>query len=247
MKITTIKTEKILPGKSTLYQILNKYLPTLKENSILAITSKVVSICEGRVVKHDTISKEELTKREADYILQSEKSPYGIYLTLKNNILIPNAGIDESNGGGFYILWPKDAQKTANEVKTYLQKKFKLKNIGVIITDSKTSPLRWGTTGIAIAYSGFSPLNNYIGEPDIFGKKLRVTKANIMDGLAASCVLVMGEGREQTPLAVVEDLTFVKFQEKNPSRVELRNLNIAIEEDLYAPLLKKGKWEKQSK
>ena len=47
-----------------------------------------------------------------------------------------------------------------------------LKKVGVIITDSKTTPLRWGTSGVAISYSGFSPLKNYIGSPDIFGKEM---------------------------------------------------------------------------
>ena len=35
-------------------------------------------------------------------------------LTMKNNILIPGAGIDVSNGNGYYTLWPRNPQKTAN-------------------------------------------------------------------------------------------------------------------------------------
>ncbi len=40
-------------------------------------------------------SKEEIIKREADAIVDMAHS---ICLTIKDNILIPSAGIDESNG-----------------------------------------------------------------------------------------------------------------------------------------------------
>jgi len=55
---------------------------------------------------------------------------------------------------------------------------------------------------------------------------------------------VMGEGKEQTPLAVIEDVPFVKFQNKNPSKKELKNFHINMEDDLYGPLLKSVKWIK---
>ena len=248
MKIFSIRTHKIKPFKQNLFEILDKYLKTLKERSILVITSKIVSICEGRVIKTVTETEEEdkkkLIKQEAEYFLPPEENKYNITLTIKGSLLVPTAGIDESNGAGYFILWPKEPQKTANEVRKYLCDRFSIKKAGVIITDSKTTPLRWGTTGVSIAHSGFVPLNNYIGEPDIFGRKFKMTKANIADALAVSAVVVMGEGKEQTPLAVIEDVPFVKFQNKNPSKKELKNFHINMEDDLYGPLLKSVKWIK---
>ena len=97
---------------------------------------------------------------------------------------------------------------------------------------------------MAIVYSGFSALKNYIGKPDIFGRKFEMQKANIADALAASAVLLMGEGSEQTPLAIIEDVPFVKFQEKDPSKKELRDLRINMDDDLYGPLLKSVKWKR---
>lgn len=244
MKITSIKTHKIIIGRESLLNILDKYLPKLKEKSILVITSKIVSICEGNFIEIGKVNKTDLIKKEAEYFIPAEQSKYNITLTIKRNLLVPTAGIDESNGNGYFILWPKNPQKTTNQVKKYLKQRFKLKHVGVIITDSKTSPLRWGTTGFALAHSGFKALNNYIGKPDIFGRLLHVTKANIMDSLAAATVAVMGEGNEQTPLAIIEEADFVKFQNRNPSKQELKELNIPIEDDLYAPLLKTTKWKK---
>jgi putative folate metabolism gamma-glutamate ligase len=243
MKVKTIKTGKIKPFQHNLNNLFDRYLPKIKEGSILAVTSKIISICEGRVIKIGAIKKEELIRNEADLFLPCYKK-YKFTLTIKNSILIPTAGIDESNGDDYYILWPKNPQKSANEIREYLCNRFKIKMIGVIITDSTTSPLRRGTKGIAITHSGFRALNNYIGQKDIFGKKLEVTQANIADSLAATAVLLMGEGREQTPLAVIENIPFVKFYSRNPNRSELSNLRIEIKHDLYYPLLKKAGWQK---
>jgi putative folate metabolism gamma-glutamate ligase len=247
MNITVIKTEKITSKKASLTGILDHAVSVFNERNILVVTSKIVSLCEGAVVKVGQKSKKDLITREADYFLPDEISKYDITLAIKNNILIPSAGIDESNGNGYYILWPKYPQKTANMIREYLCKRFSVRYAGVIITDSKTTPLRWGTTGTAIAHSGFSALNNYIGTPDIFGRKLKYTKANIADGLAAAAVVSMGEGNEQTPLAVMRDVPFVQFQARNPTEKELEDLKIDIQDDLYAPLLTRVKWKKSSK
>jgi len=124
MKILPIKTHKIRPYKQGLFDILDKYLPSLKEGSIVAITSKIISICEGRVAKIGEADKKELVEKEAEYFLSPEKSKYNVTLAIKGNLLIPTAGIDESNGNGYYILWPENPQKTANEVRKYLRERF---------------------------------------------------------------------------------------------------------------------------
>jgi putative folate metabolism gamma-glutamate ligase len=246
MWISPIKTERINSSSKSLLEILDEYLPALQERSILAVTSKVVSVCEGRVVKKDSIDKEELIKKEAEYFIPSEKSAYGITLAIKENLLAPSAGIDESNGNGHFILWPKNPQKTTNELCEYLRRRFLLKEVGVIMTDSKSSPLRRGVTGVALAHSGFSALNDFGGSRDIFGQKKRAV-INVMDALAAAAVLVMGETNEQTPLAVIQDLSFVYFQTDAPSEKELKRLYLQINNDLYAPLLKSARWQKGGK
>lgn len=247
MEINPIRTHKIKPFEQSIFEILDRYVDKMKEGSILAVTSKIVAICENRVVRTEDIDKHELIRKEAEYFLPPEENKYGITLTVKGSLLVPTAGIDESNGENYYILWPENPQSSANKIRKYLCDRFSVKRAGVIITDSKTSPLRWGTSGASIAHSGFSALNNYIGKPDIFGRKLMVTKANIADALATSAVLIMGEGNEQTPLAVIEKLPFVKFQNRNPSIEEIKDFHISMEEDLYAPLLKCVKWRKGGK
>lgn len=243
MIVTSIKTHKITKKEIDIFKILDRYISTFKNKSVLAVTSKIVSICEGSLVKAKNYDKDILIRKHADLYLERTTSRYNVVLTVKNNTLAAGSGIDESNAFGHYILWPKDAQKTADAIRKYLLKRFKLRHVGVIVTDSKTTPLKWGTTGTAIAHSGFQALEDYIGKKDIFGRAFQYVKLNIADGLAGAAVVVMGEGKEQTPLAVIEDVPFVKFQDRNPSKKELDDLKIEIEDDLYAPILTKAEWK----
>lgn len=244
MKVSSFKTHKITIKDKDLFRILDAYLPEISEKSILAITSKIVSITEGRMVKIDSVDKDELIRQESQFYLPRDQSRYNISFAIARNMLAATAGIDESNGNGYYILWPKDPQKTANDVRRYLKHRFSLKNIGVIITDSKTTPLRWGVTAIALAYSGFKPLRDYIGRKDLFDRKFEFEKLSIIDSLAGTSGVVMGEGAEQTPIAVISDLPYVEFQDRNPTEKELEELCILPEEDLYGPFLKNVKWKK---
>ena len=251
MNITSIKTHKLTSDDIDILVLIDKYVLSLKENSILVVTSKIVSICEGRIQKinkeTETEDKEKLVKQESDYFIDKNENQYGFYLTITQNLLIPTAGIDESNGNGYYILWPENPYDTANKIREHLVSKFGVSNIGVIITDSKTTPLRWGTTGVSIAHSGFNALNNYIGKPDLFGREMRVTKANVADGLAAAAVVAMGEGQEQTPLAVISEISNIEFTNRNTKDGEIKNLKISLDEDVYAPILKRAPWIPGSK
>lgn len=247
MHITPVKTDKITVSSTTLLDVLKRSLPSVSEHSIVVITSKIISITEGRVAKVGSIDKQTLIQNEAQRYIPIEKNNYSISLTITRNMLIPTAGIDESNGDGYYILWPADPYKTAREVRSYLCNTYGLHHIGVLITDSKTTPLRWGTSGVALAHAGFEALNNYIETPDIFGRNLKVTKANVADGLAAAAVVTMGEGNEQTPLALITDVPFVHFDADNPSPEDIRELVIDPKEDLYAPIIQSAPWVKGKK
>jgi len=245
MKVVAVKTHKITPEEKNILEILDTYLFKLKDRSVVAVTSKIVAIVEGNVVKIGEGDKDKIIIQEAEYYLPRTSSKYNIILTIKGNAINFSSGVDESNSKGYYVLWPKDPQKSANKIREHLAQKHKKKNIGVIITDTASVPLRWGQRGVfVLAHSGFSALNSYIGKPDIFGRPLKMTSASISDALGTAAVLVMGEGAEQTPLAVIEDIPFVKFQQRNPTKKELLKLKMPLADDLYAPLLKAVKWRR---
>ena len=246
MRVQPIQTHPVTTADHDLLAILAIYLPQMEEKSVLAITSKIVSICQGRVVAMADADRQQLIEAEADHFLPPGASRYGVTLTLKDNLLTPNAGIDESNANGNYVLWPQEPQQVADTVRTWLCQHFGLRHVGVIITDSTPVPLRWGVTGVAIAHSGFLALNDYIGRADLFGRKLRMTKANVSHALAAAAVLVMGEGDEGTPLALISDLPFVHFQDRAPTAAELAMLHIDLVDDLYAPLFAGVAWQRKT-
>lgn len=241
MTIDAIKTPAVR-AHDDLWEIIKNAITEIPERSVLAVTSKIVSLCEGNVVPSESITRDELVKTEADYYIPSSYNPYGFCISVKNNTLIASAGIDVSNGEGEFILWPKDPQASANRIREFLQKEYGVQEVGVVITDSHVLPLRWGTHGTSIAHTGFVALNDYRGKPDIFGNTLKVSQANVAEGLASSAVLVMGEGSEQTPLVLMSNLPFVQFQPRNPTDQELKDLAISLEEDVFSPLLKNAPW-----
>lgn len=244
MQIKPIKTHRIESGEP-LNDILDRTIPPLRDGDVLAVTSKILSLIQGRVVDKNKISKYELIQQEADFILETDENPYDFYLTIKNGILILSAGIDESNVDNVYVLYPENIQTAAAEIWSYLREKNQVQNLGVLITDSTTTILRRGVTGIALGWCGFEPLYSYINKPDLYDHPLRVTQINILDALATAAVFVMGEGNEQTPLAVISEIPRITFQDRPPSPDEEENIQIAPQEDLYGPLLTAGKWNKK--
>lgn len=89
---------------------------------------------------------------------------------------------------------------------------------------------------------GIKPLYSYIGKSDIFDRSFRATQINMIDALAASAVFVMGEGAEQTPIALVEEASKVEFLSHPPTQEEEKMMRISLEEDIYAPLLESVGW-----
>ncbi|MCT4617457.1 MAG: coenzyme F420-0:L-glutamate ligase [Candidatus Gracilibacteria bacterium] len=239
MKIKAIKTRVINPPQDNIYDILDKLGEDLKEKDIIFITSKILAIHQGKcqeIKELDNIEeKDELVKKEAElFIPRQSYVEHSVNLTIKYNTLIPNAGIDESNSNGYYVLWPENPEKEAEKICKYLKDKFNIKDLAVLITDSHTTPLRYGVIGISMGFYGMKPFKSYIGTEDIFGRELQMSRVNIVDSLSVSAVLAMGEGAEQTPIAIISDCEYAEFTNK-PAYNEL---NIPLEEDIYYPLIK---------
>lgn len=108
-----------------------------------------------------------------------------------------SAGIDESNANGKLVLLPKDSFKTARFLRDKLRQKYGVRHLGVLITDSRTTPLRAGVTGVALGYAGFRGVKDYRGTPDIFGRKFKFSRTDVADSLATAAVFAIGR-RERT-------------------------------------------------
>jgi coenzyme F420-0:L-glutamate ligase len=230
MIIRPIKTRIFQEGEN-LFAFITGYFKKLPEKSVVVVTSKIVALAEKRTaVAENALAKEKLIREESSIAIPAKH----VWLTIKDGAVMASAGIDESNANGKLILLPKDSFKTAQELRNKLRQRYGVRHLGVLITDSRTVPLRAGVTGIALGYAGFRGVKDYRGTPDIFGRKFKFSRTNIADGLAAAAGLVMGEGSERQPLAIIEKGP-VEFCDKI-NRAELR---IDMQEDMYRPLFSK--------
>lgn len=211
---------RIFNESEDLAAFIIKGIPKLKDGSILTVASKIVALSEGRVVRiNDKKAKEALIRAESEW---QEKVLSKWWLTIRDGTVVVNAGIDDSNAAGNTILLPEDCFASAESLRKALKKKYGIKKLGIIITDSRITPLRAGVTGVALGYAGFRGVYDYRGKKDIFDRTLKVTQTNIADSLASAATVVMGEGAEQQPLAVIEDapVQFIKNVDRNELRME---------------------------
>lgn len=239
-----IKTRKVTASACTLLALLDESLTDVPEKSVLTITSKVVSLCEGRVAPIEGTDLPALVRAEAEYYMPDAQAQNGYVFTVAHNMLTLNSGIDESNANGQYVLWPSDPQATANEVRAYLCKRFAIQDVGVIINDSTFMALRWGSISLALAYSGINPLRTYYDKTDLFGRPLIYTRTNVVDSLATVAAFLTGEGDEQTPLVLITNLEgSVEFKRHNPTAEELAGRKVSLETDSFAPMLQAIDWK----
>ena len=243
MHVTAVRTP-VVRANEDLFAILDEALPKLEERSVVVVSSKIVALCEGRVVPLDEEEKSRIVEQEAQWFIPASSSKYGVTLTITRDQMFANAGVDESNAENQFVLWPKDPQESANGLWEFLRQRDGLKEVGVIISDSRLLPLVWGVLGAGIAHAGFKALSSKIGKPDIFGRPLKMTQVNVVQGVAVAAVFEMGESNEQTPLAVVTEIRDIEFQNRPPSQEELEGLKIDREDDMYASILMAAPWQK---
>lgn len=231
LNITALQTRIFRRQEDLLSFILSEVPSKLwQEGVVLAVTSKLVSLQENRLVARDGVNKLDLIKKESEVYLG--EIAYGCHLSIKQGQLLATAGIDESNSeNGEYILYPLDPYKSAADLRAGIQKHTGLKNVGVLITDSHSGPLRHGVLGSCVSFAGFKPIKNRIGDLDIFGRPLKMTKQNQADALAAAAVLMMGEAAERCPLALISGAP-VEFSDS----AGRDQLEVPVQEDMYLPL-----------
>ena len=231
----------------------------LKDGDVLVVSSKFVAISEGRLVELRSVeagarAKElaskfrmdprlcELVLRESDQVLGGIP---GFLLTVKDGLLTPNAGIDKSNvRHGMVVLYPRRPEASAQQIRESLQYSLGV-SVGVVICDSRLSPTRRGTTGVAIAASGVEAVLDMRGRKDLFGNVLKVTAQGVADDLSSAAEILMGESDEATPIVLVRGLrkNLLRKTEYPSARfaipmeecVYMRSLGLAGPEKLATP------------
>ncbi len=227
MIIHPIKTSVFKEGDD-IFSFITRYCKKIPERSVLVVTSKIVALAEKRTaVARNAQDKEKYIRAESEFAMPTKY----VWLTIKDGMVMASAGIDESNANGKLIFLPKNSFRTAHHLRKKLQRKYNVRHLGVLVTDSRTIPLRAGVTGVALGYAGFCGIKDYRGTPDIFGRKFKFSRTDVADSLATAAVFLMGEGNEQQPLAMIQKAP-VAFCD----RIDPKELRIDIEDDMYRPL-----------
>ena len=246
IKIQAIKSESVIKLGDDLFSILRR-LPKIKTGDIFVISSKVVSLCEGRAIPKDKVkSRDALIVSESEQYIPRRPMPRGqALITVKNHTLTLSAGVDEF--GENFLLWPKNPVKSAEKISRFFRRRDKIKKFGVIITDSHSVPLRRGAVGFALGFYGFKPLRFYRGSRDLFGRVMKMTIANLADAYAAAAVAEMGEGGERTPFAVISGARAAEFVKDGSHAVKkAERFYPAPGEDFFEPFLKSKIWKRKS-
>jgi coenzyme F420-0:L-glutamate ligase/coenzyme F420-1:gamma-L-glutamate ligase len=184
----------------------------LQPRDVLAVTQKIVSKAEGRIVDLRTVEPSAYSSsiarrmskdpRLVEIILRESKR----IVRMRGEVLIcethhgficANAGVDESNVEGLHAvtLLPKDPDKSARALAGNL-------GCGVIITDTFGRVWRDGLVDSAIGLGAVPAFIDLRGTTDAYGHRLRVTLLASADALAAAAGLAMGKA-SRTPAALI--------------------------------------------
>lgn len=189
------------PGDDVAQAIGDAVGAELDDGDILAVTSKILSKAEGRIVV--------AADREAAITAETVRvvATRGTTRIVQNawGQVMAAAGVDSSNtDDGTVLLLPADPDASARVICEALRVRFGIR-VGVIVTDTFGRPWREGQTDVALGAAGVRVLDDLRGATDAGGRELLVTQPAVGDEIAAAADLVKGKANG-TPVAVVRGL-----------------------------------------
>jgi coenzyme F420-0:L-glutamate ligase/coenzyme F420-1:gamma-L-glutamate ligase len=208
----------------------------VQADDIVAVTQKVISKAEGRVVRlsavepsadaHAISRQSGKDARLVEVILRESRR----IVRIRGDVLIcethhgficANAGVDRSNidGGDAVSLLPRDPDRSARHLAHVL-------GCGVIVTDTFGRPWREGLLDLAIGVARVPAFLDYRGQNDTQGYPLQATMLAAVDALAAAAGLAMGK-TTQTPAAHIRGYIW------EPEATTIQNLLRPYGKDLF--------------
>ena len=213
----------------------------LADGDIIAITSKIVSKAEGRIVRLNDVDpsasalkfskilnsdprKVEVILSEAKRIVRMVKGL--IIVETSQGFVCTNGGVDASNiESGSLALLPKNSDRSARIIARNLKRKADV-DVAVIITDTFGRPWREGQINVAIGVAGLFPLVSYVGTNDVYGNELNATSMAVADEISSAAELVMGK-LDKIPVAIVRGYKY------EPGKGSARRLVRKASRDLF--------------
>ncbi|MHA2252407.1 MAG: coenzyme F420-0:L-glutamate ligase [Candidatus Kariarchaeaceae archaeon] len=194
----------------------------LQNGDIVVLTSKVYSMQQESAIKlTDVIPSEQaiilgeeasLDPRVAQLVIDESDGVLGAvyHAILAKTIygLSANAGIDLSNSpDGYALLLPRNPDQEALRFKEKISSRLMV-DVGVLIVDSRTIPLRRGTTAVALGVAGMDPIIDERGKVDLYGNKMVITTKALADNVATAVNMLLGETNEMTPFGIARGIPY---------------------------------------
>jgi coenzyme F420-0:L-glutamate ligase/coenzyme F420-1:gamma-L-glutamate ligase len=196
-----------------------------RDGDIFVLAQKIVSKAENRYRDlADVIASKraqdfaQLVNKDARHIqvILEESSevlrhtPNALITVHRLGFVMANAGVDQSNiehgdAPGRVLLLPEDPDASAAMLKAALDARYGVR-LGVVINDSFGRPWRNGVVGVALGAAGVPSLRDLVGQPDLFGRALRVTEHAVADEIASAASLIMGQSDEAVPVVHIRGL-----------------------------------------
>jgi coenzyme F420-0:L-glutamate ligase/coenzyme F420-1:gamma-L-glutamate ligase len=215
------------------------------DGDVLVVAHKVVSKAEGRVRRLDAIEPGERARelaaehRKDARLVQAVLDESAEVLRAVDGTLIcvtrhgfvcANAGVDQSNvsAAGELLLLPEDPDGSARRLRAGIGDALGVRP-AVVIADSFGRAWRLGQTDVAIGAAGVTPLEQWVGRPDAFGRELRVTSIAAADSIAAAADLARAKDSLE-PVVRVRGLERFVMAEDGPGAAALRR---PPEQDLF--------------
>ncbi len=251
--IKPVRTSIIKPGDDIIKIITDSIKNIANNEDILVVSSKPILIAYNQLIDYRVVTASriagELSKRYKldprviELIIRYSDRIYGgvprFLLTDVNGVLIPNAGIDFKNipNDKVSVLSISLLKEFAKNLYHHIYSNLRIK-LGIVISDSTIYPLRLGTRAIALVVYGFKPIRDYRGVSDLFGRCIEVTRLSLADEIASAAHLVIGEGSERIPAAIVKGLN-IELEEGDFSE----EIKLSQEECIYRLLFKRFEGE----
>lgn len=194
------------------------------DGCVLAISQKVVSKAEGRVVDLESVrprgAARELAERtgrdarlcelilsESSDVVRVDEQRGIVIVETRHGFVCANAGIDSSNSARpeTVILLPEDPDASARRIRDQIHGESGSRP-AVIISDSFGRAWRLGQSEVAIGCAGIEPLDDWRGRSDSEGRELAATVIAVADQIAATADLARNK-TSRTPAVLVQGLT----------------------------------------
>jgi coenzyme F420-0:L-glutamate ligase / coenzyme F420-1:gamma-L-glutamate ligase len=213
---------------------------------VLVVAHKVVSKAEGRVRRLGDVEPGE---RATALAAEHRKDPRLVQVVLdesaellravngtlicvtRHGFVCANAGVDQSNASGKrdeVVLLPEKPDRSAAALRAGIDAVRGVRP-AVVIADSFGRAWRLGQTDVAIGAAGLTPLDQWIGRSDAFGRRLHATSIAVADTIAAAADLARSKDSLE-PAVLARGLERFVTSDDGPGAAALRR---PPEQDLF--------------